>query len=113
VLILINDTDWRMHAIVMHAVLTLTRRRLPIRTRLINSYRVVIWNLLCVDWRYAFVLTGHVLLHRDLLMILIVTTSSTLVPHSLRFIGLSIRGKVAIVVIDCRGHAMQFQSNTC
>jgi hypothetical protein len=87
---LIDDADWCLHSIVMHARLTVARRRLAIRSRLVDAYRVRICNLLRVDRRDVFVRTGHLLLHRDLLVVIIVTTSSTFVPHSLRFIGLGI-----------------------
>ena len=104
---LIDDTDWRLHAIIMHAMLTLAGRWFAIRSRLIDSNGVRIWNLLRVDWRDVLVRAGHLLLHCDLLVVLVVAASTTVIPHSLGFIGLGIRTKVAIVIVDSRRHAMQ------
>jgi hypothetical protein len=68
----------------------MARSRFTIRSWLVDTYRIRIWDLLCVDWRDIFVRTGHLLLHRDLLVVFIVATSTTLIPYSLRFIGLGI-----------------------
>jgi len=90
VLMMVDDTDWCLHAVIMQAVLSVTRRGFTIRSGLIDSDGFWICDLLRVNGRNILVRTSHLLLHCDLLVILIVATSSTFIPNSLGLVGLGI-----------------------
>lgn len=103
---LVNHTDRSLHAPIMHAWLTVTRRRFAIRSRLVYPNRIRIRNLRSIDGRNIFVRPSHMLLHRYLMLILlIVTTPATFVLDSLGFESLGVRWEVAII-IDCWWHTM-------
>jgi hypothetical protein len=107
----IQNTDWSLYITIVHAALTVARRRFSIRTGLVDSHRIRVWYMVGIDGRNIFLRSSHVVLHGNLLVVVIVTTSTTLIFYSFGLETLSIRWKIAIVV-DSRRNTMKFQSDT-
>jgi hypothetical protein len=109
---LVNNAHWCLHTPIMHALLSVTRRRFAIRSGLIDCNRVGVRDVCCINRGYAFVRSGHVLLHGNLVVIIIIATSTALVLDSFPLESLGVWREIAIIV-DSRRNAVQFQSYTC
>ena len=109
---LVNYADRSLHVIVVHTRLAVAGRRLAIGARMIDACRLLVWHLLCIYRRNIFVRSAHLLLHRHLLLIIVISASTTFVFYPIAFVALMIRREVALIV-DGWGYTMEFEPDTC
>lgn len=106
VLMLVNYTDWRLQAAIMHRLLTMSRLRLSVIDRLVHTCRrrLRLVLVLGIYWRYALlgssqmVLLLLLMLHRDLLVVIVVRTSPAFVFSSFWLINLRVVWIVPLII---------------
>jgi hypothetical protein len=109
--IYVQHADGGLDISIVHVSLTVGGGRIPIWAGLVDAHGIGVRNVVGVDGRDIFVGgSGHVMLHGNLLVVIVVATPTTLIFDAFWLKGLAAGRKVAVVV-DGGGDAVQLQAD--